>query len=39
MIAKYAFNQKKQAEAKAAELSASGKSPHFVKRHTEDVAE
>jgi hypothetical protein len=39
MIAKFAFNQKKAAEAKAAELSASGKSPHFVKRHTEEVSE
>jgi hypothetical protein len=39
MVVKYAFNQKKQAEQKAQELSASGKSPHFVKRHTENVVE
>src|SRR5687767_9866195 len=29
-IAKYDFTQKKQADAKAAELSTGGKNPHFV---------
>ena len=31
-VALYEFNQKKQAEQKAEALSASGKSPHFVKK-------
>ena len=31
-VALYEFNQKKQAEEKAEALSASGKSPHFVKK-------
>jgi hypothetical protein len=36
-IAKFDFTQKKAAEAKAAELSASGKSPHFVAKCKEPV--
>jgi hypothetical protein len=31
-VALYEFNQKKQAEQKAEALSATGKSPHFVKK-------
>ena len=38
-IALYDFTQKKQAEAKAAELSASGKSPHFVQKVKEPIVE
>ena len=38
-VAKYEFNQKKQAEQKAAELSANGKSPHFVQKVKEPVVE
>ena len=38
-IAKYDFNQKKQAEQKAEELNAAGKTPHFVKKDKEDVEE
>jgi hypothetical protein len=38
-IAKYDFTQKKQAEAKAAELSAGGKNPHFVAKVKEPVEE
>lgn len=37
-IALYDFTQRKQAEAKAAELSASGKSPHFVQKVKEAVS-
>ncbi len=36
-IALYEFSQKKQAEKKAADLSASGKSPHFVQRVKEII--
>ncbi|QDU27710.1 hypothetical protein ETAA8_27990 [Anatilimnocola aggregata] len=38
-IAKYDFTQKKQAEAKAAELSAGGKNQHFVAKVKEAVEE
>lgn len=38
-IALFEFSQKKQAEAKAAELSALGKSPHFVQKVKEEVVE
>jgi hypothetical protein len=36
-VALFEFTQKKQAEKKAADLSASGKSPHFVQKVKEDV--
>lgn len=38
-VALYDFTQKRQAEAKAAELSASGKSPHFVGKVKEAITE
>lgn len=38
-IALYEFTQKKQAEQKAAELNAGGKSPHFVQKVKEPVSE
>jgi hypothetical protein len=38
-IAKYDFTQKKQADAKAAELSAAGKNQHFVAKVKEAVEE
>lgn len=38
-VALYDFTQKKQAEAKAGELSASGKSPHFVQKVKEAIQE
>lgn len=38
-VALYDFTQKRQADAKAAELSASGKSPHFVQKVKEAIAE
>lgn len=38
-VALYDFNQKKEAEKKAQELSASGKSPHFVQPVKEAVEE
>lgn len=38
-VALYEFTQKKQAEQKAAELSASGKSPHFVMKVKDPVSE
>jgi hypothetical protein len=38
-VALYEFNQKKQAEQKADALSASGKTPHFVKKVKEAVEE
>ena len=38
-IALFEFTQKKQAEAKAGELSASGKSPHFVQKVKEEVVD
>ncbi len=38
-IALYQFNEKKEAEKKAKELSASGKSPHFVQPVKEEVVE
>ncbi len=38
-VAKYDFTQRKAAEAKAAELSASGggKSPHFIQKCKEEI--
>lgn len=36
-VAKYDFTQKKAAEAKAAELSTGGKSPHFVQKCKEEI--
>jgi hypothetical protein len=36
-IALFEFNEKKEAEKKAKELSASGKSPHFVQPVKEEV--
>lgn len=36
-VAKYDFMQKKAAEAKAAELSTGGKSPHFVQKCKEEI--
>jgi hypothetical protein len=36
-VALFEFNQRKQAEKKAQELSKSGKSPHFVQRVKEVV--
>jgi hypothetical protein len=38
-VALYEFNQKKQAEKKAEELSQGGKSPHFVQRVKEVIEE
>ena len=38
-VALYEYSQKKQADAKAAELNASGKSPHFVQKVKEPVVE
>jgi hypothetical protein len=38
-IALFEFNEKKEAEKKAKELSASGKSPHFVQPVKEEVVE
>jgi hypothetical protein len=38
-VALYDFTQKRQADAKAAELSASGKSPHFVQKVKEAISE
>jgi len=38
-VALYEFNQKKQAEKKAAELSKDGKSPHFVQKVKEAIEE
>ncbi len=38
-VALYDFTQKRQADATAAELSASGKSPHFVQKVKEAIAE
>ena len=38
-VALYEFDQKKQAEKKAQELSQSGKSPHFVQRVKEVIEE
>lgn len=36
-VALYEYSQKKQAEQKAADLGASGKSPHFVQKVKEQV--
>lgn len=36
-VAKYDFTQRKAAEAKAAELSTGGKSPHFVQKCKEEI--
>ena len=38
-VALYEFNQKKAAEKKAKELTASGKPPHFVQKVKEPVEE
>ena len=38
-IALFEFNQKKEAEKKAKELTASGKSPHFIQPVKEEVVE
>ncbi len=38
-VALFEFNQRKQAEKKAEELSKGGKSPHFVQRVKEAVEE
>lgn len=38
-VALYDFNQRKQAEKKAEELTKSGKSPHFVQRVKEVIQE
>lgn len=38
-VALYEFNQRKQAEKKAEELTKSGKSPHFVQRVKEVIQE
>ena len=38
-VALYDFNQRKEAEKKAQELSASGKSPHFVQPVKEAIEE
>jgi hypothetical protein len=38
-VALFEFNQKKQAEKKASELSQSGKSPHFVQKVKEVIEE
>ena len=38
-VALYEFNQRKQAEKKAEQLSKSSKSPHFVQRVKEAVEE
>ena len=38
-VALYDYNQKKEAEKKAQELSASGKSPHFVQPVKEAIEE
>ena len=39
IIAKYDFQHKKSAEQKAAELTANGKSPHFVQKVKEIINE
>ncbi len=38
-VALYEYSQKKQADKKAADLSASGKSPHFVQKVKEAIEE
>ena len=38
-VALFEFNQKKQAEKKAEELSGGGKSPHFVQKVKETIGE
>lgn len=38
-VALYEFNQKKQADKKAEDLSKSGKSPHFVQKVKEAIEE
>jgi hypothetical protein len=38
-VALYEFNQRKQAEKKAADLSKSAKTPHFVQRVKEAIEE
>jgi hypothetical protein len=37
-VALFEFNQKKQADKKAEELSQSGKSPHFVQKVKENIS-
>jgi hypothetical protein len=36
-VALFEFTQKKQAEKKAQELSASGKSPHFIQKVKDEI--
>ena len=38
-VALYEFNQKKQAEKKASDLSTSQKTPHFVQKVKEEITE
>ncbi len=38
-VAKFEYNERKQADKKAADLSASGKSPHFVQLLKEVIEE
>jgi hypothetical protein len=38
-VALFDYNQKKQAEKKAEDLSKSGKSPHFVQKVKEEIVE
>jgi hypothetical protein len=38
-VALYEYSQKKQAEQKAADLSANGKAPHFIQKVKEPVVE
>ena len=38
-VALFEFNQKKQADKKAEDLSQSGKSPHFVQKVKEAIQE
>jgi hypothetical protein len=38
-VAKFEYNERKQADKKAAELSANGKSPHFVQILKEVIEE
>jgi len=38
-VALFEFNQRKQAEKKAEDLSKSGKSPHFVQKVKEEIVE
>jgi hypothetical protein len=38
-VALFDYNQQKQAEKKAEELSKAGKSPHFVQKVKEEIVE